>query len=126
MNRTETLLLVLILTITPILGTARNTHVLSPSIQVCLVLDGSGSITLNEWQTILDAVADGVTHAVPRDGSVEVTIVQFGYPLDDGYAKTEVYPTEVTTSSYSSLTSHIRAIDRSGSGTSTPHGIYLA
>jgi len=47
--------------------------------QLCLALDGSGSISGNNYKIIKKAVADAIRSAstVPQDGSVAIAVVQF-------------------------------------------------
>jgi hypothetical protein len=61
-------------------------------IQLCMVIDGSGSINSTEWALIVQAVAEGLTEIIPHDGSVEFTIVQFGSSNGQS-ARTEMAPT---------------------------------
>jgi len=98
----------------------------SPDLQFCLILDGSGSMTDAEWSALTDAIGDAVVRNVPRDGTVELTVVQFGYSAADSYAKVEVTPKVITASSYASVANKVRALTQAGGSTSTGHGLYLA
>jgi hypothetical protein len=98
----------------------------SPSLQICIILDGSSSISATEWDGIRDAVADAIVQAIPRNSTIELSVVQFGYDSKDGYAKTEVMPTVISNNNYASVANHVRTISRGASGTSTAHGLFLA
>ena len=64
--------------------------------QLALVLDGSGSIHASDWQVMIVGLDHAIRHSdnFPRDGYVEITIIQFGggSPL----AQVEIPPTIVT------------------------------
>ncbi|RLI26321.1 hypothetical protein DRO58_05665 [Candidatus Bathyarchaeota archaeon] len=101
-------------------GTANSTV----KVQLCMVLDGSGSISSDDWQTIVEGVADAIRNNLPHDGSVELTIVQFGYdaPTD---AKVEIPPTVITDANYETIASDVENIPQSGGMTPMAHGLYL-
>jgi len=47
--------------------------------QLAIILDGSDSVTEEEWAAILYGIADSIKgKKIPVDGSVELTVVQFG------------------------------------------------
>jgi len=52
----------------------------APAIELCAVVDGSGSIGSNDFTLQLQGLADAVGDPtiVPRDGSVTLSVVQFG------------------------------------------------
>ena len=56
-----------------------------PKIQLAMVIDGSGSISPEDWTTILNGIADAVENNLPHDGSVELTIIQFTTGLSGRY-----------------------------------------
>jgi hypothetical protein len=72
----------------------------SVKIELCMVIDGSGSINSTEWSLIVHAVAKGVTETIPHDGSIELTVVQFGYS-DGLFARTELAPRVIDSLTYS-------------------------
>jgi hypothetical protein len=94
-------------------------------LQLCLVLDGSSSVTATEWNTTKESIAEAVVAVVPRNSTVEITVVQFGYPSGDGYAAVEVSRTLITGSSYGTVANNIRAMTQGGGSTATVHGLYL-
>ena len=93
-------------------------------IQLCMVIDGSGSIIGTEWNLTLQAVARGVTDTIPHDGSIELTVIQFGY-LNGVYARTEVAPVIIENASHSAVAQQILSIGKMGGSTPTAFGVYL-
>ncbi len=93
--------------------------------QLCLVIDGSGSISSNEWNIMKQALAKAVNETIPHDSSVELTIVQFGYSSIEGYAKTELQPTRIDNGNYANISAEIQEIPKGNSETPTAHGISL-
>lgn len=92
--------------------------------QICMVIDGSSSISSAEWAIIKDALAEAINDTVPHDGSVELTIVQFGYSTGI-YARTEVLPTIIDRSNFELVANQVLAISKSGGSTPTAHGLFL-
>jgi hypothetical protein len=103
-----------------------NTQSTGLRVQLCLILDGSSSLTSADWNVTRDAIANVIANMTPRDSTVELTLVEFGYPSSDGYAKIVVTPTVVTNASYSTLASQVMTLMQGGDGISTAAGIYLA
>jgi len=93
--------------------------------QLCLVIDGSGSISSGEWSIITQAISEAINETVPHDGSVEFTIVQFGYSSSEGYAKTEQPPTVIDSANYAMIVSQVAGIPKSSGSTPTAYGLYL-
>jgi Zn-dependent protease len=93
--------------------------------QLCLVIDGSASIDNNEWDIIKQALAKAINETIPHDGSVELTIVQFGYPSAQGYAKTELQPTVIDNTNYVTIATQISIMLKGDSNTPTAHGLNL-
>jgi len=93
--------------------------------QLCMVIDGSGTIISNEWDTIKQGIAKAINTTIPRDSSVELTIVQFGYSPSDGYAKTEIPPTVMNSTNYSTIANQVLTIQQGRIGTAMAHGLYL-
>ncbi|WP_456415891.1 IPTL-CTERM sorting domain-containing protein [Thiolapillus sp.] len=85
-----------------------------PKLDLALCLDSSGSVSNSEFQLQLDGTAAAVADpaVMPQDGSVRLTIIQFGR---DVYV--ELPPTEVTAANVASLTSQIRNIVKGGGTT---------
>ena len=93
----------------------------SVKVQLCMVIDGSGTIGSVEWATIVNAVAKGVNETVPHDGSVELTIVQFG-----ARARTDVSPIIIDSANYAEVARNILEISKINGGTAMADGLYLA
>jgi uncharacterized protein YegL len=90
--------------------------------QICMVLDGSGSITSTEWNTMKSGIANAIRNSVPHDGSVEFSIIQFGVST---YARVEIPPAVVTGTNYEAIATNVTAIKQGGGGTQMAHGLYL-
>jgi PKD repeat protein len=99
-------------------------------IQLGILLDGSGTINSTEWNTMLAGLAAAIESAsFPKDGTVELTVVQFGTATGDG-ARVEVAPVFITTanaspSGNSTVGNQIRAISQMGGTSPLACGIYL-
>ncbi|RLI24313.1 hypothetical protein DRO58_07530 [Candidatus Bathyarchaeota archaeon] len=101
-------------------GTANSTV----KIQLCMILDGSGSISDAEWKIIVYGVADAIRYNLPHDGSVELTIVQFGTGIPEN-ASVEVGPVVVTEANYEAIASQVENINQAKGNTPMAHGLYL-
>lgn len=93
--------------------------------QLCMVIDGSVSIVGTEWEIIKEGIAEAIYTAMPHDGSVELTVVQFGYSSGDGYAKTEISPTVIDSTNYGTIANRVLRITQGGFGTPMAHGLNL-
>lgn len=91
--------------------------------QLCLILDGSGSVGSSNWTIIVEGVATAIENNLPHDGSVELTVIQFGDTSLN--AVTEISPTVVTTANYQTIATNVRNIVFDNGLTPTAHGIYL-
>jgi hypothetical protein len=94
-------------------------------IQLGLCLDGSGSISPADWTVIKNGVAAAITDSLPHDGSVELTVVQFGFdtPLD---SQIEVAPTVVNyDATANAIAAAILAMAQGGDNTPMAHGLNL-
>ena len=94
------------------------------STQLCMILDGSGSISSSDWTIIVNGVADAVENpqCMPQDGGVELTVVQFAGTT----ATVEVSPTVITSANASATANQIRAIVQSGGSTPLATGFKVA
>jgi len=90
-------------------------------LQLGFLIDGSGSIQSSDFTTVRNALSTvlGDETLVPRDGSVEVTVVQFS----DNQAAIEVRPTVLTDSTITSIQQSIQSISQGGGGTPLWDGI---
>jgi Zn-dependent protease len=94
--------------------------------QLCLVIDGSSSVDHTQWSTITQAISEAINETIPHDGSVELTIVQFGYSSGEGFAKTELHPTIVEKVNYAEIVGQVLGMPKGDASTPTAHGLYLA
>jgi Zn-dependent protease len=94
-------------------------------IQLCMVVDGSSSIDSSEWTIIKGAIAKAINNTLPHDGSVEFSIVQFGYQSSKGYANIEVSPTILKDDNYASVADQALSMPKGGGSTPTAHGLSL-
>jgi len=113
-------ILALVLTCTTETRSSNAAHVKT---QVCMVVDGSASINDTEWSLIRQALAKAVNDTLPHDGSIELTIVQFGYSSPT-YAKTELSPTIIGSANYATVASQFLSMPKGGGSTPTAHGLY--
>jgi len=93
--------------------------------QLCMVIDGSDSIGSTEWDTIKQGIAQAINNTMPRDSSVELTIVQFGHTSSYDYAKTEIPPTVINGTNHDTIANRVLTITQGGFDTSMAHGLYL-
>jgi hypothetical protein len=93
--------------------------------QLCLVIDGSGSINSSEWNLIKQAIAKAINETIPHDSSVELCIVQFGYSSSEGYARTELKPTAINSANSDAAALQVLAMLKANGNTPTAHGLYL-
>jgi Zn-dependent protease len=113
--------LIMFLTCAPKMSSGATAQVKT---QVCMVIDGSDSINATEWNLIRQALAEAINSTLAHDGSIELTIVQFGYSSPT-YAKTELSPTTVDSNDYAAIASQILSMPKGGGSTPTAHGLYL-
>ena len=96
------------------------------SLQLAVILDGSSSIDTVEWAVqrvgLHDAVYSGV---VPRDGSVELTVIQFASGLPSG-VRTELAPTVITWENWDEVATTIQNIVKGNGVTPINLGIERA
>jgi Zn-dependent protease len=94
-------------------------------IQLCLIIDGSASINAPQWKIITQAISEAIKVTIPHDGSVELSIVQFGYTAVEGYAKVELQPTIIDGTNHAAIEAQVSEIPKGGGNTPTAHGLYL-
>ncbi|MEM3383304.1 MAG: VWA domain-containing protein [Nitrososphaerales archaeon] len=103
--------------ITPIVKATTTTSVT----QIGLCIDGSGSISISNWNIIKSGIANAVQDTLPKDGSIELTIVQFGGTT----ARVELSPTIITESNVGSVVNKINAMSKMGGTTPMAAGLSL-
>jgi len=99
--------------------------------QLALLIDGSGSISEEDWDIMLEGIAFAITNGyIPINGQVELTVIQFGGETDiDGriWAQVELDgPTVLDETNYNSVASDILAIEQLGGGTAMSCAFRLA
>jgi hypothetical protein len=95
--------------------------------QICIALDGSGSIWPDEFALQINGLANAIadSEVVPRDGTVEISVVQFG-TYDESGARVEVSATVIDSgATANSVVAAIRAMQQGGDGTPMAAGINL-
>ena len=92
--------------------------------QLAMVLDGSGSVSSFDWSIMREGLARSIENSsiFPHDGTVELTVVQFGQTR----AQVEVGPILVTKSNFLSIGNQIRGISQLRGYTPISCGIRLA
>jgi hypothetical protein len=103
-----------------------------PTVQLAMVIDGSGSISSGDWTVIVNGVADGVLNHVPQDGTVELTVVQFAADLPGEthgaftfLVRTEVAPTVITSANVVAVSNTIRALVQGLGETPLADGVWV-
>ncbi|MFC1848265.1 DUF1194 domain-containing protein [Chloroflexota bacterium] len=130
-TRIVMMLFVLCLMIGTSIGLSGTTASADPGLeaQLCIVMDGSGSIEPQDWAIIIAGLANAVENheCTPQDGSLELSIVVFGWQREDAHAVVALAPTVITSANIDAVTDSIRAIEQPPYG-STPMacGIRLA
>jgi hypothetical protein len=95
-------------------------------VQLCMVVDGSGSISTSEWNLTRMGVANAIRNNMPHDGSVELSIVQFADSLPGGiHARVELQPTIITTANFETIATNVSTMTHGGGGTPMAHGLFL-
>jgi len=93
--------------------------------QLCLVIDGSGSISAGDWTLIKQGVADAVRYNMTHDGTVELMVIQFASYAPGG-AQVEVPPTVIDGTNYEAVATTIEGITQVFELTTMADGLYLA
>ena len=98
--------------------------------QIAMILDGSGSILSQNWTTMTTGLANAIEDPdiFPHDGTVELTVIQFGvyFGYSPKYCRVEISPTIVTESNFLSIANTIRYLSQGKGGTPMAAGIFLA
>ena len=99
--------------------------------QLLMILDGSSSISSSDWTLQVQGLAAAVENedTFPHDGTVELTVIQFGggswSPPAAGRAKLELGPIVVTEANNASIANSIRNINQLRYMTPTACGLYM-
>jgi len=97
--------------------------------QMAMILDGSSSITSENWTIMLDGLAAAIENksCFPHDGSVELTLIQIGgWKNNRSWAQVEVAPIIVNETNYATIADCIENIVQLRGGTAMSCGFYLA
>lgn len=94
--------------------------------QLAILLDGSWSITQDSWRIMRNGLANAIKNSsiFPHNGTVELTIVRFGW--QKYCARTEIGPVVVTNKNFNSIANKISILPYPGEDDKTPMaaGIY--
>ncbi len=102
--------------------------------QLAMILDGSGSISSSDWNLMKEGLKQAIRNesVFPYDGSVELTVVQFGGGswFSNPYAKVEISPMIITDNPidpgyYMDVSTDVGNIPQLGGYTPTGCGIRL-
>ncbi len=98
----------------------------TPSIQLAVLLDGSGSMSSAEWNVQIYGLHDAIIdpYCIP-DHYVELTVIQFAENLEGG-ARTEIGPIVITDSNRDDVATDVLNIIHAEGTTPIEAGIYLA
>jgi hypothetical protein len=108
-----------------ILNPISKAYATSVRTQMCIIIDGSSSVSDARWNMTKNGVAEAINSTIPKDGSVELTIVQFGYSASNGSAKTELPPTVVDDGNFAAIIDIVLAMPKGNYSTAMADGIFL-
>lgn len=97
--------------------------------QMAILLDGSGSISDSDWHIMLSGLAESLrrNNTIPRDESVELTVIQFGgWENMRAWAQVEIPPTIIDQTNYNTIANNIENIEQLEGGTAMSCAINLA
>jgi uncharacterized repeat protein (TIGR01451 family) len=92
--------------------------------QLCMLVDGSGSIRSEDWNIMRIGISEALKDATvfPHDGTVEFTVIQFA----QNEAYLEINPTIITASNYNTIAQSIENLVQRKGGTPLACGFKLA
>jgi len=89
--------------------------------QLGMLVDGSGSINDSEWSVMINGLAEAIEDiSFPKNGTVELTIVQFGGTS----SRLEVGPVVITSANADNVVGQIQSIPKLGGNTPLACGFY--
>jgi len=109
--------------------TANVTQIDTTKSQMAILLDGSDSISSTDWNITLKGLALAIRnpYCFPHDGSVELTVIQFGgWENNASWAELELGPVVVTGKNYEGIADNIGDIVQLKGGTALSCALYLA
>lgn len=97
--------------------------------QLGVILDGSASITAAQFRAMTEGLASAIASPTfPKDGSIELTVVQYGDGLTPptGPSRLEVGPVVITPGNVAAVIAAVQAITQAGGGAQSPMacGVY--
>lgn len=100
-----------------------STSAQNSSVQLAFLVDGSSSISYNDFQVMLDGIAAAIEDSacVPHDGSLELTVIQFSTTV-----RTEVGPVVITSANAGAVASQIRSMTKMHNMTNYADAVDLA
>ncbi|MFH1085917.1 MAG: vWA domain-containing protein, partial [Chloroflexota bacterium] len=108
------------------LGLAPAIQAQSPvRVQLGFIIDGSGSMRPGDFDTLKYGLSRALTNEsiVPRDGSVEICVVQIGVEGAEGEVRQEMAPIAINANNMGSIRDRIMAIPKGNANTPTAGGI---
>ncbi len=133
MDRKTIKILLLSLGVFSLLVSAPQAQTENVKFQIVIILDGSGSISNQDFKTMVEGIAKNLEEpgVVPRNGTVEFGLVQFSSNLRDQRfdvvgAAVEVPMTVITETSVTTVIQRVRATIQAGGFTPLVSGIQLA
>jgi hypothetical protein len=116
-------LLVIVALAVPLASAPAVSATVAVQIQVAMVLDGSTSINSTEWNIMVTGVATALndSQCVPRDGSVEFSVIQFSTN-----ARLEIGPVVITDANVAAVANNITHITQLTGSTCISCGLCLA
>jgi hypothetical protein len=94
-------------------ATVNETEKINQPAQLAMVLDGSGSISSSDWSLMREGLATSIENSsiFPQDGSVELTVIQFG-AVNPPTAQVKIGPILVSNSNYQQIANQIRSMSQ--------------
>lgn len=104
--------------------------ILTEPTELVMILDGSTSISSSDWKLMRTGLANAIKdpYVFPHDGTVELTVIQFGQKdyYGNQYARKELGPIVVKENNYLTISSTIANLRQLGGYTPMGCGIYLS
>ena len=124
LRRSSLLWLMLIVILAFVPGSAAQTPV---QVQLGFIIDGSSSLSAAHFDLIKRGIANAIDDRtlLPRDGSVEICVVQIGLRPSEGLVREEIAPTVITDATVGAVVRRIRGIEKSDFSTATGEAILL-
>jgi hypothetical protein len=97
------------------------------TLELGICMDGSGSMSAAEFTLMKTGIANAIISSLPKDGSVELCLIQFGTDQNTNpVAQVEVPPTVIdSVATATTVAGTINAISQIGGNTPTADGLLL-